>query len=142
MSFKRKSWIFTKLPFSVHFFSRDATGLSSWLAQSASSTQHMWELLAGNRTAVLPRHARRRQIRSYPDLCASKFNKTNLKQGAHIHQPTTSSTSRMRTTCVFFSRAALAWLLATPPKGELSHWLHPFKLRAQPQFFQGKRVRW
>ena len=24
---------------------------------SVSSTQHMWELLAGNRTAVLPRHA-------------------------------------------------------------------------------------
>ena len=78
-------------------------GLSSWLAQSASSTQHMWELLAGNRTAVLPRHARRRRIRSYPDLCASKFNKTNLKQGAHINQPTASSTSRMRTTCVFFA---------------------------------------
>ena len=121
----------------------------------------MWELLAGDRTAVLPRHARRRRIRRYPDLCASKFNKvfsltwpasmqiywnkrkrlhkkrvqlpqdwfgtqtwlpfhcfgtqiwpprrhvkthnkTNLKQGAHIHQPTASSTSRMRTTCVFF----------------------------------------
>ena len=51
---------------------------------SNSSTQHMWELLAGNRTAVLPRHARGRRIRSYPDLCASKFNKTNLKQGAHM----------------------------------------------------------
>ena len=62
----------------------------------------MWELLAGDRTAVLPRHARSRRIRRYPDLCASKFNKTNLKQGAHIHQPTASSTSRMRTTCVFF----------------------------------------
>ena len=80
-----------------------ARGLSSWLAQSASSTQHMWELLAGNRTAVLPRHARRRRIRSYPDLCASKFNKTNLKQGAHIQKSTASSTSRMRTTCVFFA---------------------------------------
>ena len=32
---------------------------------SASSTQHMWELLAGNRTAVLPRHARGRWITSY-----------------------------------------------------------------------------
>ena len=32
---------------------------------SASSTQHMWELLAGKRTAVLPRHARRRWITSY-----------------------------------------------------------------------------
>ena len=59
-------------------------------AVSYFSTQHMWELLAGNRTAVLPRHARGRRIRSYPDLCASKFNKTNLKQGAHIHQPTAS----------------------------------------------------
>ena len=29
---------------------------------SASSTQHMWELLAGNCTAALPRHARGRQI--------------------------------------------------------------------------------
>ena len=29
---------------------------------SASSTQHMWELLAGNRTAVLPRHAWGRRI--------------------------------------------------------------------------------
>ena len=38
---------------------------------SASSTQHMRELLAGNRAAVLPRHARGRRIRSYPDLCAS-----------------------------------------------------------------------
>ena len=32
------------------------------LLKSASFTQHMWELLAGNRPAVLPRHARRRQI--------------------------------------------------------------------------------
>ena len=119
-----------------------ARGLSSWLAQSASSTQHMWELLAGNRMAALLRHARRRRIRSYPDLCASKFNKTNLKQGEHIQKPTASSTSHMLTTCVFFLRDALAWLLATPPKGELTHWLHPFKLRAQPQFFQVKRERW
>ena len=29
---------------------------------SASSTQHTWELLAGDRTAVLPRHARGRRI--------------------------------------------------------------------------------
>ena len=39
----------------------------------------MWELLAGNRKPALPRHARRRRIRSYPDLCASKFNITKLK---------------------------------------------------------------
>ena len=32
---------------------------------SASSTQHLWELLVGNRTAVLPRHARERWITSY-----------------------------------------------------------------------------
>ena len=32
---------------------------------SASSTKHLWELLAGNRTAVLPRHARERWIKSY-----------------------------------------------------------------------------
>ena len=51
----------------------------------ASYTQHMWELLVGNRTAVLTRHARGRRIRNYPDLCASKFNKTNLRQGSLIH---------------------------------------------------------
>ena len=34
----------------------------------ASSTQHMWELLAGNHRAVLPRHARGRRIGCYPDL--------------------------------------------------------------------------
>ena len=38
-----------------------------------SSTQLMWKLLAGNRTAVLPRRAWGRRIRSYPDLCASKY---------------------------------------------------------------------
>ena len=31
---------------------------------SASSTQHMWELLAGNYTALLPRHAPGRRIRT------------------------------------------------------------------------------
>ena len=48
--------------------------LSRWVQStpvSASSTQHMWKLLAGNRTALLPRHARGRRIRSYPDVCAS-----------------------------------------------------------------------
>ena len=50
-------------------------------------TTHIGADLAGNPTAVLPWHARwGRRIRSYPDLCASKFNKTNLKQGAHINQ--------------------------------------------------------
>ena len=33
----------------------------------------MWELLAGNRTAVLPRRAWGRRIRSYPDLCATEW---------------------------------------------------------------------
>ena len=36
--------------------------------------------------AVVSRYTRGRRFRSYPDLCASKYNKTNLKQGAHIHQ--------------------------------------------------------
>ena len=36
---------------------------------SASSTQHMWELLAGNRTAVLPRHAQGRQIMGLVYVC-------------------------------------------------------------------------
>ena len=39
---------------------------------STSSTQHMWELLAGNRTAVLPRHAWRRQIMGWC-MCAPCF---------------------------------------------------------------------
>ena len=33
----------------------------------------MGKLLAGNRTAVLPRRAWERRIRSYPDLCVSKY---------------------------------------------------------------------
>ena len=36
---------------------------------SASSTQHMWELLAGNRTAALPQHARGRQITGLVYVC-------------------------------------------------------------------------
>ena len=38
---------------------------------SAGSTQHMWELLAGNCKALLSRHERGRRITSYPHLCAS-----------------------------------------------------------------------
>ena len=103
-----------------------ARGLSSWLAQSASSTQHMWDLLAGNRMAVLLRHARRRRIRSYPDLCASKFNKTNLKQGAHIQKPTASSTSHMLTTCVFFFCVMLSRGFSRLPQREslLTGYIH------------------
>ena len=36
---------------------------------SASSRQHMWELLAGNRTAVLPRNARGRRIMGFLYVC-------------------------------------------------------------------------
>ena len=36
---------------------------------SASCRQHMWELLAGNRTAVLPRNARVRQIMGLVYVC-------------------------------------------------------------------------
>ena len=56
------------------------------------------------RTAVLPRLARGRRIRSYPDLCASKFKKTNLKQGAHIHQPTPRPGQYLTLSIVFFHR--------------------------------------
>ena len=49
---------------------------------SASSTQHMWELLIGNRTTILSRRARGRWIMSYHELCARKW-----KQEAHTHQP-------------------------------------------------------
>ena len=41
-------------------------------ALSASSTQHMWELLAGNCTAVLPRHAWGRWIMGWC-MCAPCF---------------------------------------------------------------------
>ena len=46
--------------------------LPKWVQSSlssASSTQHMWELLAGNRTAVLPRHARGRWIMGLVYVC-------------------------------------------------------------------------
>ena len=56
------------------------------------------------RTAVLPRLARGRRIRSYPDLCASKFNKTNLKQGAHMHQPTPRPGQYLTLSIVFLHR--------------------------------------
>ena len=36
---------------------------------SASSIQHMWELLAGNRMAVLPRHTRGRRIMGLVYVC-------------------------------------------------------------------------
>ena len=36
---------------------------------SASSTQHMWELLAGNHTAALPQHVRGRQITGLVYMC-------------------------------------------------------------------------
>ena len=36
---------------------------------SASSTRHLWELLAGNRTAVLPRHAQGRRIMGLVYVC-------------------------------------------------------------------------
>ena len=57
---------------------------------SASFTQHMWELLAGNCMAVLPWHAQGQQISIYAALCASKSNKTNCKQGTHTHQGSNS----------------------------------------------------
>ena len=41
---------------------------------SASSTQHLWELLAGNCTAVLPRHAWERWITSYIILYISAIS--------------------------------------------------------------------
>ena len=62
------------------------------------STQHMCELLARNRTAVLPRHAWGKWFRSYPDLCASKFSKKTLKQGAHI-QLSMAATARVIWLC-------------------------------------------
>ena len=36
---------------------------------SASSTQHLWELLTGNRTATLSRHARGRRIMGLVQVC-------------------------------------------------------------------------
>ena len=48
------------------------TLLPKWVQSSlssGSSSQHMCELLAGNRTAVLPRHARGRQIMGLVYAC-------------------------------------------------------------------------
>ena len=42
------------------------------IALSASSTQHMWQLLSRNRTAVLPRHAWGRRIMGWR-RCAPCF---------------------------------------------------------------------
>ena len=84
--------------------SQTLSGASASTSLSDSSTQHMWEPLAGNRTAVLPRLARGRRIRSYLDLCASKFKKTNLKQGTHIHQPTPQPGQYLTLSIVFFHR--------------------------------------
>ena len=52
---------------------------------SASSTQRVWELLAGNCTAVLPRHALGRRISIFADLCACKSNKTNWPDGELVY---------------------------------------------------------
>ena len=52
---------------------------------SASSTQHTWELLAGNCTAVFPRHALGRRISISADLCASKSSKTNWPGGELVY---------------------------------------------------------
>ena len=52
---------------------------------SASSTQHVWELLAWNCTAVLPRHALGRWFSIFADLCASKSNKTNWPGGGLVY---------------------------------------------------------
>ena len=52
---------------------------------SASSTQHTWELLAGNCTAGLPRHALGRRISIFADLCASKSRETNWSGGGLVY---------------------------------------------------------
>ena len=44
----------------------------------AAPTQQMWKLLAGKRTSVLPWNALERRISISANLCANKFNKTNL----------------------------------------------------------------
>ena len=67
---------------------------------TASSTQHIWELMVGNRTAVLLRHAWGRRIMSYPDLCVTKFNKKTLKQRAHI-QLSMAATARVIWLCAY-----------------------------------------
>ena len=54
-------------------------------ALSAISTKHVWELLAGNCTAVLPRHALGRRISIFADLCASKSNTTNWPGGELVY---------------------------------------------------------
>ena len=70
-----------------------------------SPTQLMWELLAGNRTAVLPRRAWVRRFRSYTLICAPV--NTNLTQEAHIHQPTA-----WRSNCPWLPLPGGIWLCA------------------------------
>ena len=63
--------------------------LSRWVQRSLSSaisTQQMWELLAGNRTAVLPRHPGVRWITSYQWIKA---------RGTHTPTHGLAITSRM-----------------------------------------------
>ena len=61
---------------------RKAISRGQWQPQTAVSPllrqSHMWELLAGNRTAVPPRHAHKGGSRVT----------SRLKQGAHLRQPT------------------------------------------------------
>ena len=56
---------------------------------SANSTQHMWELLAGNRRAFFPRHALRRWIGfNWRSVSVNLCNKTIKASDTLEHQPT------------------------------------------------------
>ena len=55
----------------VGFMNGENPRVSKYSCKRQLHTTHAPELLAGNCTALLPRHARGKQIRSYPDLCAS-----------------------------------------------------------------------
>ena len=76
---------------------------------SASSTQRMWELLAGNRTAVLQQHARGRWITSYQYIEA---------RGKHTPTHGLAITSRM---CIAISRGQWQlWTAVSPLLGLIS----------------------
>lgn len=98
---------------------------------SAAPTQHMWKLLAGKRTSVLPWNALERRISISANLCANKFNKTNLgasgrtavRISANNRLPASSPLWASEASRAFSSGEAVASPLAClsryPPNGQL-----------------------
>ena len=60
---------------------------------SDNSTQHVWELLAGNRTAVPMQHALRRWIRLEPIGVSINLKLNDIKRKWHTRTPTLKDTN-------------------------------------------------